>query len=367
MLGRAKGRWVRGAAFGAGVALLATLGSGGSVQGADCQLARGVEGPQTPFVRQLGVNCSDRDREAQAVPAADIMAALRDGRDVELDGVAVSGDLFLDGLPELPMERLPAVPEALREVLSSRSVKTVKHLAGKFRLTHAVMHGIISTHLQTGALVVRQPVNFSGTRFERAVDWSQAAFVGAVDFSDAVFFAEAYFVNSVFAEAATFERTAFGVHSRFHHAQFHGPVTFNRAGFNGLSEFLEVTFTRDAQLSRTYFKLGTGFSGSRFGGVLDFSEAVFDKDAFFTYTIFERDAYFRRSTFRATADFSDAEFRQLGDFSKVLFEQTPTLTRTKLATPPRGSGGLEDPRTLYVIAALLGVFTLVLVLFLRKG
>ncbi len=358
---------MRGAVFWAGLALLATFGSGGSVQGADCRLAGGGEGPKAPFVRQLGVNCSDREREAQAVPAAEIMAALQDGRDVELDGVAVSGDLFLDALPDVPMDGLPAVPERVREVLISRPVKTVKQLTGKLRLTHAVVHGILSTRLQAGALIVRQPANFTGTRFEGAVDWSQAAFVGAVDFSDAVFFAEAYFLNSVFAEAATFERTAFGVHSRFHHAQFHGPVTFNRAGFNGLSEFLEVTFAQDAQWSRTYFKLGTGFSGSRFGGVLDFSEAVFDKDAFFTYTIFERDAYFRRATFRATADFSDAEFRQLGDFSKVLFEQAPTLTRTKLATPPRGAGGLEDPRTLYVIAALLGVFTLALVLFLRKG
>ena len=358
---------MRGAAFGLSLVLLATLGSSGSVQGADCQLARGVEGPKTPFVRQLGLNCSDREREAQAVPAAEIMAALRDGRDIELDGVAVAGDLLLDGLPDLPMDRLPAVPEGLHEVLRSRSVKTVKLLAGKLQLTHAVVHGVMATRLQAGALVLRQPVNFRGTRFERAVDWSQAAFVGAVDFSDAVFLAEAFFLNSVFAEPATFERTAFGVHSRFHHAQFHGPVTFNRAGFNGLSEFLEVTFAQDVQLSRTYFKLGTGFSGSRFGGVLDFSEAVFDKDAFFTYTIFERDAYFRRATFRATADFSDAEFRQLGDFSKVLFEQAPTLARTKLATPPRGSGGLADPRTLYVIAALLGLFTLALMLFLRRG
>lgn len=330
-------------------------------------VTRGPEGPGAPFLRHLDPDCPERDREAQVVSAAEILAALRDGQDIDLDGVAVIGDLFLDLLPEMPSAQLPMLPPALQEVLQSRGVQTARLIKGAITLKHGAIHGTIRTRLQGGLLVMLKPADFTGTRFEQAVDWSQGAFLGPVDFSGAVFVREAFFLNCFFGQRAAFDRTAFGVHSRFHHAQFHGPASFVRAGFNGLAEFLEVTFVEEANLSRTYFKLGTGFSGSRFGGILDFSEAMFEKDAFFTFTVFEQDAYFRRATFRGTADFSDADFRQLGDFSKVLFEKTPVLARTKLAQPPQGAGGLEDPRTLYVIAALLAIFTLVIVLSLRKG
>jgi hypothetical protein len=291
----------------------------------------------------------------QAVPAAEVLAALQDGRDVELMGVTVSGDLIFEALPEIPIARVTAATPALKEAMELGETRTARVLTGAFTMKESRVSGSIKTGTRTRLLVAAKPVDFSGTRFEQTVDWSNTVFLAPVEMSQAVFLREALFLNCLFAQRARFDRTAFGFHTRFHRAQFHGPASFLRAGFNGLSEFLEVTFAQDVTLSRAYFKLGTGFSGSRFGGMLDFSEALF-----------EQDAYFRRATFRGTADFSDAEFRRLGDFAKVLFDAPPLMTRTKLAQPPQGAGGLEDPRTLYVIATLLLIFTLALALFLRK-
>ncbi len=337
------------------------------VRGADCVMAKGIEGPGTPFVRHLGPDCPERDREAQAVAAADLLAAIRDGRDLDLEGVAVTGDLAFEALPEVPITQVPPLPAALQEVIKGRGVQTARVIKGAMTITRALVHGAIKTNLRSGLLVALKPLDFSGTRFEQTVDWSQGAFLGPVEFSGAVFLREAFFLNGIFTQKAAFDQAAFGIHSRFHHAQFLGPASFVRAGFSGLAEFLEVGFAADASFARTYFKQGTGFSGSRFSGMLDFSEALFEQDAFFTFTVFEQDAYFRRATFRRMADFSDADFRRLGDFSKVLFEQAPVMTRTKLAQSQAGAGGLDDPRTLYVIAALLAVFTIAVLVFLRRG
>lgn len=349
-----------------GLGLLAWCTVTSPLYGADCLMLKGDEGPGAPFVRHLKPGCPDRDRNGQVL-AADLLAAIRDGRDLDLEGVAVAGDLALDTLPEVPITALPTLPQGIQEVIADRRVQTARVIRGTLTIRHAVFRGSIKTNLRDGLLVALKPLDFSGTRFEQTVDWSQGAFLGPVDFSRAVFLREALFLNGAFAQKTAFDETAFGIHSRFHHARFLSSVSFRRAGFNGLAEFLEVHFAGDANLSRTYFKQGTGFSGSRFGGMLDFSEALFEQDAFFTFAVFEKDAYFERATFRGAADFTDADFQRLGDFSKALFEKTPVLTRTKLGKPGPGRGGLDDPRTLYVIAAVLATFTLILLVFLRRG
>lgn len=330
-------------------------------------MTREAEGPAAPFLRHLSPGCSEQERDAKAVAARDILTAVQAGRDIDLDGVAVIGDLFLDTLPLIPVERLNGPSEGLLHEIRDHGIRTVRVIRGALTLTHARVHGMIGTRLHEGLLVVRGPVNFTGTSFEQTLDWSHTAFAGPVDLSDAVLLREVFCLRCLFDQSARFDRTAFGAHSRFHQARFRNRASFERAGFSGLTEFLEVTFEQETNLSRTYFKQGAGFSGSRFGGTLDFSEALFEQQAFFTFAIFERDAYFRRATFRAAADFSDADFRQLGDFSKVFFEQPPVFARTKITQVPKGAGGLEDPRILYSIAAVLAIFTLILVFFLRKG
>lgn len=327
---------------------------------------RGAAAPAAPLTRHLGRDCSVQEREAQAVPAAELLAALQAGRGLDLQGVVVTGDLALDQLPLLTPEAVFRLPPRVQNVIPVEDIRDIRLIAGPVTIKDSLVRGTIKTNLTTGLLVINGPVTMTGTTFERMVDLSYAIFGGPVDFSHAILLREGFFIHAWFAEGARFEATALGTHSRFHKATFAGPVMFERAGFNGLAEFLEVQFQQEAQFAQTYFKLGTGFSGSRFGGLLDFSEARFDREAFFTYTLFVKDAYFRRATFAGVADFSDAEFRGLEDFSKVMFALEPRFTRTKLTGERPIPRGLQDPRIMYGIVAALILFLFWFVYLLKK-
>jgi uncharacterized protein YjbI with pentapeptide repeats len=321
---------------------------------------------QPVFVRHLGSDCTEQEREARAVRADEVFAALKQGRSVNVAGAMVVGDLFLDALPPARVETLTDLPPAVRDALRARQIAEVRKLTGPIVITRSIVRGAIVNRLRDSAIVVQGPVTLTGTTFERTADFSHTVFLGEVDGSETVFLSPALFVQARFTQPVRFEQTAFGPHTRFHRSVFSEPVSFLRAGFNGLSEFLEVTFDKEAGFSRAYFKMGTGFSGSRFGGILDFSEAVFEREVFFTFTVFEQDAYFRRAIFRGTADFSDAHFKGLDDFSKVMFDAQPNFSRVKVSGTTRSPGGLQDPRIMYGIAAVLAIFTLGLLWSMRK-
>ena len=333
---------------------------------AECQPNREA-GAANQFVRHLGPDCSHEERQALAVPAADVIAAVKEGKSLDLRGVIVTGDLLLDQLPAEPASSVHVTSSRLNDVIGERGLTTVRIIRGALSIRDSVITGTLATRLQDGLLIIDGPVDLSGTQFARMLDLSFTGFGGAVDLSGAVLLKEGFFVRSVFTRGAKFDLTAFGGHARFHRARFAGPASFVRTGFNGLTEFLEVTFEQEASFSRAYFKMGTGFSGSRFAGVLDFSEALFEHEAYFSYAEFERDAYFRRTTFRGRADFGEARFDGLDDFSKVMFEQTPNFAGAKIPSVPRQPGGLQNAKFLYVIAALLACFTVILIIFMRRG
>ncbi len=334
---------------------------------ADCLEAGKVPGASEVLSRHLTGDCTERAREALALTADEIVSALREGKGVDLEGVVVIGDMWLDALPVVNPEALPRLPPSVRQGMGGRQFQEVRVINGPMRIRDSRVRGKISTNLRAGFLVVTGPVDMAGTTFEEDVDFSRTVFLEPVDLSGAVFRGESLFLQDRFEEQARFTQTAFGPRTRFHKAQFLENVTFLGAGFNGTAEFMEVQFERDAIFSRTYFRLGTGFSGSRFRGMLDFSEAVFEREAFFVYSIFEGDAYFRRTTFRSLADFSNAEFHGLDDFTKTVFEQEPRFSGTKAAAGGRSPGGLQDPRVLYAIAGALLILTILLVLTLRRG
>lgn len=356
---------VPGALLTAATAGLLFCGWAASAGGA-CVMER--ERPDQPaaFVRHLGSGCTEQERAAQAIKAEDVTAALQAGKAVDIAGAVIVGDLLFDALPPVKAGTLSGASPVLQETLRTQPNADIRRIAGSIAVTQSVVRGIIGAQRKDGYVVAEAPVTMTGTTFERAADFSRTAFLGSVDFSEAVFLSQAFFIQSLFAQPARFEKTAFGPHSRFHRAIFGEPVTFLRAGFNGLAEFLEVTFEKEASFSRTYFKMGTGFSGSRFRGILDFSEALFEREAFFTFAVFEQDAYFRRTTFRGTADFSDARFNGLDDFSKVMFAVEPRFVRVQAGGPRPTPGGLQDPRVLYGIAAVLFIFTLLFLASLRK-
>jgi uncharacterized protein YjbI with pentapeptide repeats len=325
----------------------------------NCQVETPASGPGVALTLHLSTDCTEQEREARAVDAAQLLQAFREGKGIDLSGVVIRGDLSLD---TLPVGSLPPELEGMKE-LQGREVRVIP---GSMTIVNSVVRGAIRHGSTQGLLVVKGPATFSGTRFEQLVDLSRAVFIQPVTLSSAVFLRESYFVQGRFLRHVFAEKTAFGPHTRFHRSVFQGPVTFQQSGFNGLAEFLEVVFEKDVNLSRTSFKLGTGFSGSRFQGLADFSEASFDREAFFTFTIFEGDAYFRRTTFRSTADFSDASFKGRDDFSKVIFEKSPQFTGVARSAPVQASLRLENQTIQYAIILSLLVFSALLVAYLIR-
>ncbi|HKY72875.1 MAG TPA: hypothetical protein VJL88_13230 [Nitrospira sp.] len=326
---------------------------------AACLVEESAPGAQGMFRIHLGSDCTAEERGGHAVMASAVLAAVKRGYTVDLDGVIVRGDLVMDALPVVTN------PAPLEGIIGPQD-KEVRVIAGGLSIVNSLVQGRLLHRSAEGTLVFSGPVTFAGTTFEQMVDLSRSVFTQPLVVSGAVFLGEAYFVQGNFLRAVTGEKTAFGPHTRFHRSRFHEPVTFQQSGFSGLAEFLEVHFARDANLSRTYFKLGTGFSGSQFVGVADFSEALFDGDAFFTFTRFDGDAFFRRATFRATADFDDAQFNGREDFSKAFFEKGPQFARAKRSGSPENLG-LENPQIQYVITLSLLLFSALLTAYLVRS
>ncbi|MDE3241289.1 MAG: pentapeptide repeat-containing protein [Nitrospirota bacterium] len=344
--------------------LFVVLAPWASAAGA-CLVERGAGAP-APFTRHFGQDCTQQEREAQAVTAGELLDALKAGRGIDLERAVVTGDVVLDQLPPLKPDAVFELPSNIQDVIPVQDMRDIRLIAGPVTIKDSLVRGTIKTNLAAGWLVINGPVTMTGTTFERMLDLSHVLFGGVVDGSHAVILREGFFIRSWFGAGAKFEETAFGTHTRFHRADFAGPVTFHRSGFNGLAEFLEVQFRQEARFGQAYFRLGAGFSGSRFGGMLDFSEARFEREAFFTFTVFAKDAYFRRATFSGQADFSDAEFRGVDDFSKVMFSVEPRFTRTKLTGERQFPHGLQDPRIMYGIVAVLLLFMVWFVYLLKK-
>ena len=327
---------------------------------AECVVEQAVAGSQRLFKTHLSAGCTPVEREARAVDASAVVAALKRGQTIDLAGVVIRGDVALDALPV--SESPPAIDDFI-----DRGDKEIRVIAGPVAIVDSVVRGTVTHRTAAGTLVFSGPVTFVGTTFERMVDLSRSVFTQPVAWSGAVFLREGYFVQCHFLRGVTGEKTAFGSHTRFHRSQFHGPVTLQQSGFSGMAEFLEVRFDQDANLSRTYFKLGTGFSGSHFKQLADFSETLFDGDAFFTFTQFDGDAFFRRATFRATADFDDAQFNAREDFSKTFFEKGPQFTRARRSATHPDSLGIENRQVQYVITLSLLLFSAVLIAYLVRS
>ncbi len=321
------------------------------------------------MVRHLAGPCSDEDRQALAVSANDVLAALRQGKGVVLRGVVLVGDLPLDRLSLQIFEPKLVRHAAIAERIEAERVSVVRVIHGPFILEDVEVRGILATNLiESGYLLVQGPVSLRGTTVQRSLDLSRMVFLDRSDFSEMQIGHEGFFIRATFARDADFTRTAFGTHSRFHQARFLGKATFTGARFHGLAEFLEVSFAEEAGFSRTRFLQGTGFSGSRFHKTLDFSEARFDREVYFRFTDYQGPVNFHRALFRNAADFTEARFRGAVDFRNVVFEKPPRIVGIDL--PEQGGEGETSVRNrefflLLFILTLLGL--LLLAVWKRKA
>lgn len=331
------------------------------VSASNCLVETPTSVPGVALTLHLGPGCTEQEREARALDAAQLLQAFREGKGIDLSGVVVRGDVSLDTLPVGP---LPSELAGMKELQGLEA----RVIPGSLTIVDSVVRGAIKHRSAQGLLAFKGLVTFSGTRFEQPVDLSRSVFLQPVTLSGAVFLRESYFVQGRFLRGLFAEKTSFGPHTRFHRSVFQEPVTFQQSRFNGLVEFLEVSFEKDVNLSGAYFKLGTGFSGSRFQGLANFSEASFDSQAFFTFTIFDGDADFRRATFRSTADFSNAQFKGRDDFSSTSFEQGSQFTSANRSAPAQVPSGRKSEFMQYAVIAILLAFGALLIVYrTRRG
>ena len=318
------------------------------------------------FVRHLHKACTKQEREARAIQAGQIMEALKKGQAVDLTGVIIIGDLFLNDLPIKPLNKVvPALSSEDRQVVERLHAQAIRLVDGTFSIRDSEVRGRIINQTKEDMLVLSGSVILSGTQFQDVVDLSRTVFLGVVDCSSASFLKESYFVQGHFQQPALFTQTSFGPHTRFHRSVFGGAAIFYHAHFNGLAEFLEVSFEQGASFSGAQFLSGTGFSGSRFNGTADFLEAQFDGDVYFLFTRFEKEGRFRGTTFRTIADFSDAVFTHGQDLDQAVFSRAPRLPwsmKTEASTPATPPTWMEQ----YGVTGALLVGSLLLLGWLFK-
>lgn len=317
------------------------------------------------FTRHLPDGCTPAEREAQAVSATEILTALKAGKGIDLSGVVVIGDLALDELPEVSLDRAAGVGDAVATAAADLGGVSGKGriIRGPFIIERSRIAGRMATHLSQGSLVMLGPHRLRGTRCEGLQDWSRVVFAGAVDWADAQFEREALALRAIFLDTANFSQTQFGPHSRFHRASFHAPVSFAQAQFRGLAELLEVDYQRTATFAGASFQQGAGFSGSQFHGEASFEAAQFAREAFFSFAQFAQGAHFERVRFGAAAEFAEVQFQGAANFSAAQFHEPPQWTQVRFKGErhlPEAAGQDWGPSailvgTLVLVAGLLWV------------
>ena len=60
----------------------------------NCQVETPTSGPGVALTRHLSADCTEQEREARAVDAAQLLQAFKEGKGIDLSGVIVRGDLI---------------------------------------------------------------------------------------------------------------------------------------------------------------------------------------------------------------------------------------------------------------------------------
>ncbi len=339
-----------------GVVCVLLAGGGNPVHA--CRVLEKPDDLEHVFWVHLEGPCSSSERQMLAVSGSDLLAALGEGKSLDLQGVVVIGEVMLDQLPLQPVAGLSGIPVPLQGELAQRNIQDVRFIPGSIRLRQTTFENVLATNLSEGALVIAGKVDVSKSTFLQSVDFSKTIFLQPARFTGMQVDYEGFFIGARFVNGADFTNAHFGTHSRFHKAVFQGPATFANTRFKGLAEFLEVVFYKETTFLRAIFSSGTGFSGSVFHEAVDFSDAVFMHEVYFRFSEFHDRSLFVRSDFQKAVDLSNSQFAVPADFSYVSFAVRPDSAGSNVKIPPLTRKSWNDPAVQMVILAC------VLVLFL---
>ena len=126
-----------------GIVLLAAPGS---FVHAACTVVEQSPGDASLFVRHLSSDCTKADRAARAIPAKELLGALKAGKGISLKNVVVTGDLLLTQLDAVSLATL-ALPARILEQLGSR-VTEARVIPGMLLIERSTVEGVIDTQLK---------------------------------------------------------------------------------------------------------------------------------------------------------------------------------------------------------------------------
>ncbi len=313
--------------------------------------------------------------------AQHVVQALREGKPVDLEHVALKGTLDLGAAAartlqiDLPLRR---DTQRQRQQLDKwcderrrdhRAADTLADQAG-FRVI-SVPISIRQSWIESidggggDPLFLLEAVDLRGTRIKGALSLPGAIFKGPVDlaevrvakwlsFAGAHFDAGLDFSRARVGGAANFAAATFGAREMsrprdprllgetpalFTAATFEGAASFREAVFESRADYQKTTFTGDADFSTSRFQERADFGHARFMGPLDAAQAVFERDARFPNATFDKQASFLRAEFRWRADFGLAAFT---DATSTLREARfgPSVARLLSESPANPQGWL---------------------------
>jgi len=187
-------------------------------------------------------------REKQNIPASQLLRAIADGDDIQLNRCTITGTLDVNRLFE-PAEKFQI------EKVSQQQEQDRKILK-------------LSQSIVFDKCTFENNVIFSGP-------WSEpesitVEFSENIVFNSSVFKGQLRFRDAVFCGTASFDGCTFGGVVTFKNATFYSDCQFRTVTFNGYSLFGEAIFNKSAKFTNSHFVKGANFSHAKFEGQIDF-------------------------------------------------------------------------------------------------
>ena len=160
-----------------------------------------------------------------------------------------------------------------------------------------------------------ESANFYQANFKNTVSFSPIRFGnGLVDFSETKFDKAVSFYRCAFDGETKFNGAIFGGIAKFTRATFNNAVNFNKANFKNESRFCKTQFSKTTILTETNFENKADFSNAVFNEKAYFTNAIFKADTDFSSVAFADEARFLNANFKDTTTFESAEFKGKADF-----------------------------------------------------
>lgn len=198
---------------------------------------------------------------------------------------------------------------------------------GKTKFNGAIFGGIAKfTRVTFNNAVNFDKANFKNeSRFCRTATLAETTFENKADFSNVVFNNKADFTNAVFEADTDFSSATFTDEARFLNAKFKDTTTFEKANFKSEANFTDTVFEKETKLNNILFNDKVYFQDALFKDIVDFGETNFEKNAYFYNADFKNLTNFASSVFDGTLNFTNVKT----NFTYLTYEELKNIIKDK--------------------------------------